>query len=76
MVVGSDREKIVEAVRSFKTGNPRPELYGDGRAAEKIGYVLSVHNSVSATSSKKKSNEKRKIDIKSNKEIYMQENNG
>jgi UDP-N-acetylglucosamine 2-epimerase len=76
VVVGSDREKIVEAVRSFKTGNPRPELYGDGKAAEKIGYILSVHNSVSATSSKKKSNEKRKIGIKSNKEIYMQENNG
>ena len=74
-VVGSDREKIVEAVRFFKTGKPRPEFYGDGMAAEKIVDVLSVHNSVSPTSSKKESNEKRKLVIKSNKEIYMQENN-
>lgn len=36
IVVGADRGKIVEAVRSFKTDKPRPELYGDGRAAEKI----------------------------------------
>ncbi len=40
VVVGADREKIVEAVRSFKTDNPRPELYGDGRAAEKMLEVL------------------------------------
>ncbi len=36
IMVGADREKIVEAVRSFKTDNHRPELYGDGRAAKKI----------------------------------------
>jgi len=36
VVVGADRTKIVEAVRSSGTDNPRPELYGDGRAAEKI----------------------------------------
>lgn len=75
VVVGSDREKIVEAVKFFKTDKPRPEFYGDGRSAEKIVDVLSVHNSVSATSSKKEPNEKRKLAIKSNKEIYMQENN-
>ena len=40
IVVGADREKIVEAVRSFKTDNPRPELYGDGSAAEKIVKIL------------------------------------
>ena len=67
VVVGSDREKIVEAVRSFKTGNPRPELYGDGRAAEKIFDVLSVHNSLPASMCKKTSNEKQKADMKSDK---------
>ena len=36
MVVGADRAKIVEAIRSFKMDNPHSELYGDGRAAEKI----------------------------------------
>jgi UDP-N-acetylglucosamine 2-epimerase len=42
VVVGADREKIVEAVRSFKTDNPCPKLYGDGRAAEKIVAVLQL----------------------------------
>jgi UDP-N-acetylglucosamine 2-epimerase len=36
VVVGANRKKIINAVRSFKTGNPRPKLYGDGKAAEKI----------------------------------------
>jgi UDP-GlcNAc3NAcA epimerase len=67
VVVGSDREKIVEAVRSFKTANPRPELYEDGRAAEKIVDVLSVHNSLPASMCKKTSNEKQKADMKSDK---------
>jgi UDP-N-acetylglucosamine 2-epimerase len=67
VVVGPDREKIVEAVRSFKTANPRPELYGDGRAAEKIVDVLSVHNSLPASMCKKASNEKQKADMKSDK---------
>ena len=40
IVVGADRAKIVEAVKSFKMDNPRPELYGDGRAAEKIMQSL------------------------------------
>ena len=75
IVVGADRGKIVEAVRSFKTDNHRPELYGDGRAAEKIVDVLCDHNSLPASRCKKTSNEKRKADMKSNKEIYMQENN-
>jgi len=42
VVTGADREKIVEAVRCFKTDNPRPELYGDGRAVEKIVHHLTV----------------------------------
>ena len=40
VVVGADREKIVEAVKSFKTDKPRPELYGDGRARERIASIL------------------------------------
>ena len=40
VVVGADREKVVEAVRSFKMDKPRPELYGDGLAAEKVVEVL------------------------------------
>ena len=41
-VVGADRKKIVEGVRFFKTDNLRPELYGDGKAAEKIVAVLQL----------------------------------
>ena len=49
IVVGADREKIVEAVSSFKTNNPRPELYGDGRAAEKIIHHLTANQLTSLT---------------------------
>jgi UDP-N-acetylglucosamine 2-epimerase len=41
VVVGADRNKIVKAVRSSGTDNPCPELYGDGRTAEKIVRFLS-----------------------------------
>ena len=40
IVVGADHKKIVEAVRSFKTDNPRTKVYEDGKAAEKIVKVL------------------------------------
>ena len=44
IVVGADRAKIVQAARSFKADNPRPELFGDGRAAEKIiGILLRIY---------------------------------
>lgn len=36
IVVGAHREKIVNAVTSFKPPDKRPDLYGDGRAGEKI----------------------------------------
>jgi UDP-N-acetylglucosamine 2-epimerase len=42
VIVGADRGKIVEAVRCFKLGNPRPELYGDGRASQKIVEILTM----------------------------------
>ena len=40
VVVGADRKRIVDAVRSSKIDNPRPGLYGDGKAAEKIIHQL------------------------------------
>ena len=43
VVVGADREKIVEAVRSFKSDNPHPKMYGDGRAAKKIIQCLKAN---------------------------------
>ncbi len=36
VVVGANREKIVNAVNSFKPNDKRPDLYGNGRAGEKI----------------------------------------
>ncbi len=48
IVVGADRKNIVEAVGSFKTDNPRPELYGDGRAAEKIIHHLTANQLTSS----------------------------
>ena len=49
VVVGADREKIVEVVRSFKMDKPRPELYGNGRAAEKIIHHLTAQQLISST---------------------------
>ena len=43
MVVGADQEKIINAVKCFKSTNLRPAFYGDGRAAEKIIQCLKVH---------------------------------
>lgn len=36
IVVGANREKIVNAVTSFKLPDKRQDLYGDGRAGGKI----------------------------------------
>jgi len=54
IVVGVDRARIVDAVRSFKTENSHPELYGNGRAAEKIIQHLTVYelNNLRAISTK------------------------
>ncbi len=41
VVVGADREKIVNAVSSFKSPEKRPDLYGDGRAGERILEIFS-----------------------------------
>jgi len=40
VVVGADRKKIVDAAISFKTPVQRPELYGDGRAAQRMLEIL------------------------------------
>ena len=40
VVVGANREKIVEAVISFKPPVQRQELYGDGRAGERIASIV------------------------------------
>ena len=42
VIVGADREKIVEAARCFKSEKPRPELYGNGKASQKIVQVLAM----------------------------------
>ena len=41
VVVGADHKKIVDATILFKPPVQRPELYGDGRAAERIVRILS-----------------------------------
>jgi UDP-N-acetylglucosamine 2-epimerase len=39
-LVGCDRDKILQGVRSFTPGEKRPPLYGDGRAAVKCVDLL------------------------------------
>jgi len=41
VVVGANCEKIVDAANSIKPPFQRPDIYGDGRAAERIGRFLS-----------------------------------
>lgn len=43
VVVGADHKRIVESVRCLKPDKSRPELYGDGRAAEKIISLIANH---------------------------------
>ncbi len=40
VVVGADHKKIVDAVRFFKRPDHLSDLYGDGRAGEKIVEIL------------------------------------
>ena len=41
VVVGADMEKIVNAAKSFNSNKPFPELYGDGRAGERMMSIVS-----------------------------------
>ena len=43
VVVGAGKEKIINAVRAFKSDKSRPELYGNGRTAEKIVQHITAH---------------------------------
>jgi UDP-N-acetylglucosamine 2-epimerase len=41
VIVGADKERIMEAVKSFAPSGLRPILYGDGHTAEKMEQILS-----------------------------------
>ena len=41
VLVGVDRESIVEAVREFQPIGKRAAIFGDGRASERIAELLS-----------------------------------
>jgi UDP-N-acetylglucosamine 2-epimerase len=40
VLVGAEKERILEAVRDSKRAQARPELFGDGRAAERFVRLL------------------------------------
>ncbi|MEE9116872.1 MAG: UDP-N-acetylglucosamine 2-epimerase, partial [Thermoplasmata archaeon] len=40
ILVGADREKILDAIRTFEPKGERRESYGDGKASEKIARVI------------------------------------
>jgi UDP-N-acetylglucosamine 2-epimerase len=40
VLVGAEKERILEAVRDSKQAKARPELFGDGRAAERFVRLL------------------------------------
>lgn len=39
-LVGADPERIADALRQFRPSGPRPPIFGDGHAAEKIVEIL------------------------------------
>jgi len=49
VVTGADRERIVNAVRSFQPGGRPPAVFGDGHAAEKIVGILNSSTGREAT---------------------------
>lgn len=42
VLAGWDAEQIAEAMRTFRPNSKRPELFGDGHAAEKISKLLTL----------------------------------
>ena len=40
VLVDADREKIVREIKEFKPNRPQRNLYGDGKASEKIRDIL------------------------------------
>jgi UDP-N-acetylglucosamine 2-epimerase len=43
VLVGTDARAIANAMRSFRPNGHRPELFGDGRAAERAVEALGTH---------------------------------
>jgi len=41
-LVGTDRDAIISAVKSWRPSGERPPVYGDGQAAEKISEILTL----------------------------------
>lgn len=39
-LAGTDTEKIVDTVKNFKTPSEHPNIFGDGKAYEKIGKII------------------------------------
>jgi UDP-N-acetylglucosamine 2-epimerase len=45
VLVGTDSAAIARAMRGFRPEGPRPELFGDGHAAERVVAALSTAKS-------------------------------
>jgi UDP-N-acetylglucosamine 2-epimerase len=46
VLVGTDANAIAEAMRTFRPTGQRPELFGDGHAAERVVEALSKHHAI------------------------------
>jgi UDP-GlcNAc3NAcA epimerase len=44
VLVGSDPDAIASALESFRPHGPRPDLYGDGHAAERVVAALETNS--------------------------------
>jgi UDP-N-acetylglucosamine 2-epimerase (non-hydrolysing) len=40
ILVGTDKERIVNAIKEFEPAGPQSDRYGDGHASEKIGAII------------------------------------
>lgn len=45
ILVGHDPSRITSAIRSFRPNGPRPDLYGDGHAAERVVAAMETGSS-------------------------------
>jgi hypothetical protein len=46
MLVGTDAKAIAGAMRTFRPAGKRPELFGDGHAAERVVAALSKQHAI------------------------------
>jgi UDP-N-acetylglucosamine 2-epimerase len=46
VLVGTDAKAITEAMRNFRPKGERPDLFGDGHAAERVVDALSKHHAI------------------------------